>query len=214
VVTLEMRLKHKVLNILADPNIAGLLMMAALAGLYFEFSNPGLVLPGVIGAISLLLALMAFQVLPINYTGLVLIVLGALFILGEFFVPSGFLGIGGAAAFVLGALFLFDTPEADLMIDRGIIYTVGAFVLVVMLLLTRALGTALRRRPVLGADGLIGEVGEVRSWISTGGMISVHGEEWAAQSTESLSPGDLVEIVGVGRRLRLRVKRREPVMGQ
>jgi membrane-bound serine protease (ClpP class) len=156
---------------------------------------------------------MAFQVLPINYTGLVLILLGALFIVGEFFVPSGFLGIGGAAAFVLGALFLFDTPEADLMIDRGIIYTIGGFVFVVMLLLMRAVGSALRRRPVLGAEGLIGEVGEVSSWASRSGMITVHGEEWSAQSTEPLSPGDLVEVVGVGRGLQLRVKPRERDIG-
>ena len=209
VVMLEMRLKHKVLNILADPNIAGLLMMAALAGLYFEFSNPGLVLPGVIGAISLLLALMAFQVLPINYTGLVLILLGVLFILGEFFVPSGFLGVGGAAAFVLGAIFLFDTPEADLMIDRGVIYTVGAFVLVTMVLLMRALGSALRRRPVLGTEGLVGELGEVHSWSSAGGLVKVHGENWAAQSTEPLSAGERVEVVGVGEHLQLWVRRTE-----
>ncbi len=207
VVTLEMRLKHKVLNILADPNVAGLLMMAALAGLYFEFSNPGLVLPGVVGAICLILGLTAFQVLPINTTGLVLIVLGVALVLGELFVPSGFLGMGGAVAFVLGALFLFDTPEADLMIDRSIIYSVGAFVLTTMLLLMRAVRSALQRKPVLGNDGLVGEVGRVTSWGSTDGMISVHGERWAAESTESLAPGDPVEVIGTTDRLRLRVRR-------
>jgi membrane-bound serine protease (ClpP class) len=207
IVTLEMRLKHKVLNILADPNVAGLLMMAALAGLYFEFSNPGLVLPGVVGAICLILGLTAFQVLPINTTGLVLIVLGVALILGELFVPSGFLGMGGAVAFVLGALFLFDTPEADLMIDRSIIYSVGAFVLTTMLLLMRAVRSALQRKPVLGNDGLVGEVGRVTTWGSTDGMISVHGERWAAESTESLVPGDPVEVIGTTDRLRLRVRR-------
>lgn len=213
VVTLEMRLKHKVLNILADPNVAGLLMMAALAGLYFEFSNPGLVLPGVVGAICLILALTAFQVLPINTTGLVLILLGVALILGELFVPSGFLGMGGAVALVLGALFLFDTPEADLMIDRGIIYTVGAFVLTAMLLLMRAVRLALQRKPVLGTDGLVGEVGRVASWGATDGMISVHGETWAAESTESLAPGDTVEVIGTTDRLRLRVRRARATVG-
>jgi membrane-bound serine protease (ClpP class) len=207
IVTLEMRLKHKVLNILADPNVAGLLMMAALAGLYFEFSNPGLVLPGVVGAICLILGLTAFQVLPINTTGLVLIVLGVALILGELFVPSGFLGMGGAVAFVLGALFLFDTPEADLMIDRSIIYSVGAFVLTTMLLLMRAVRSALQRKPVLGNDGLVGEVGRVTTWGSTDGMVSVHGERWAAESTEPLAPGDPVEVIGTTDRLRLRVRR-------
>jgi len=213
VTTIEMRLKHKVLNILADPNIAGLLMMAALAGLYFEFSNPGLVLPGVVGSICLILALTAFQVLPINTTGLVLILLGVALILGEFLVPSGFLGMGGAVAFVLGALFLFDTPEADLMIDRGIIYTVGAFVLTVMLLLMRAVGSALQRKPVLGTDGLVGEVGQVTSWGTTGGMISVHGEIWAAESTGPLDPGETVEVVGATDGLRLHVRRAGPPKG-
>ena len=197
VTTLEMRLKHKVLNILADPNIAGLLMMAAMAGLYFEFSNPGLVFPGVVGAICLLLGLMAFQVLPINYTGLVLIVLGVALVIGEFFVPSGFLGMGGAVAFVLGALFLFDTPEADLMINRGILYTIGLFVLITMLLLMRVMGSALRRQPVLGTEGLIGEIGQVRSWNVNEGMVSVHGEEWAARCADPLAPGESVEIVRV-----------------
>jgi membrane-bound serine protease (ClpP class) len=206
VVTLEMRLKHKVLDILANPNVAGLLMMAALAGLYFEFSNPGLIFPGVVGGICLLLALTAFQVLPINYGGLVLIILGVALIIGEFFVPSGFLGMGGAVAFVLGGLFLFDTPEADLMIDRGVLYTIGAFLLVTMLLLMRAVGAALRRGPVLGAEGLVGKVGMVRSWEALRGMISVHGEDWQARSDEPLSVGDSVEVVGVEPNLQLRVR--------
>jgi membrane-bound serine protease (ClpP class) len=207
-VTLDMRLKQKVLNILADPNVAGLLMMAALAGLYLEFSNPGLVLPGVAGAICLVLALTAFQVLPINYTGLVLILLGVVLILGEFVVPSGFLGMGGAVALVLGALFLFDTPEADLMIDRSIIYTVGLFVLGTMLLLMRSLGSALRRAPVLGAEGLVGAVGEVRAWSDSSGSVRVHGEEWQAEGSDALKAGDAVEILSVGPGLTLRVRRR------
>lgn len=212
-VTLEMRLKHKVLNILADPNVAGLLMMAALAGLYIEFSNPGLIFPGVMGAICLLLALTAFQVLPINYTGLVLIGLGMALIMAELFVPSGFLGMGGAVAFVLGALFLFDTPEADLMIDRGIIYTFGAIVLTIMLLLMKAVGSALRRQPILGAEGLVGKIGEVLSWTGGAGTVSVEGEEWQAHCDEPLSPGEAVEILSLGRHLRLRVRRAGPEVG-
>jgi len=213
VVTLEMRLKQKVLNILADPNVAGLLMMAALAGLYIEFSNPGLVFPGVVGAISLLLALTAFQVLPINYTGLVLILLGVALILGEFFVPSGFLGMGGATALILGALFLFDTPEADLMIDRGIIYTIGGFLLVVMLLLMWVVGSALRQRPMLGGEGLVGTIGEVHAWEGGAGIVRVHGEEWQAESSEPLARGDAVEVLGHVGTLRLRVGRSKASQG-
>ena len=107
VVTIEMRLKHKVLNILADPNIAYLLMMAGMLGLYLEFSNPGLLFPGLAGGICLILALTAFQVLPINYTGLVLIGLGMALLIAEMFLPSfGILGVSGIAAFVLGLVVL------------------------------------------------------------------------------------------------------------
>ena len=95
------------------------------------------------------------------------------------------------------------------MIDRGVIYTVGAFLLVTMVLLMRALGSALRRRPVLGTEGLVGELGEVHSWSSAGGLVKVHGESWAAQSTEPLSAGERIEVVGVGEHLQLWVRRTE-----
>jgi membrane-bound serine protease (ClpP class) len=207
IVTLDMRLKHKVLNILADPNVAGLLMMAALAGLYFEFSNPGLVVPGVVGAICLVLALASFQVLPINYTGLVLLLLGIALFVGEFMISSGFLGMGGVVALVLGALFLFDTPEADLMIDRQIIYTIGAFLLTGMLLLMRSVRSALVRRPVLGAEGLVGERGHVRTWSGSEGTVRVHGEDWRAKAKEALAVGDAVEVTEVEAGLTVRVRR-------
>ena len=119
-----MSLKQKVLNTLADPNIAYLLMMAGLLGLYMEFSHPGVIFPGVVGAICLLLALASFQLLPINYTGLTLIALGVGLLVGEMFVPSfGFLGIGGIIALALGSLLLFDTESSDLIVDKSIIFT-------------------------------------------------------------------------------------------
>jgi membrane-bound serine protease (ClpP class) len=207
VVTYDMRLKQRVLNVLSDPNIAYLLMMAGIIGLYFEFSHPGTIFPGVAGAICLLLALATFQILPINYTGLILILLGVVLLAAELFVPSGILGAGGVVAFVLGSLLLFDTPEAELMVDPAIVYSAGAFVLLTMLTLVWVVGSTLRRRPAVGMEGMIGEVGEVRSWSGREGHVHVHGEEWAAEGDESFSAGERIEVVAVGHGLRLRVRR-------
>ena len=207
IVTVEMRLKHKVLNILADPNIAYLLMMAGMLGLYLEFSNPGLLLPGLAGGICLILALTAFQVLPINYTGLVLIGLGMALLIAEMFLPSfGILGVSGIAAFVLGSLFLFDTPDAELAVDRGIIFAaslaVGTFMFIVGSLAVRAW-----RRPVAsGLEGLQGEIGEVRTPLTPQGRVWVHGEYWTAQSDEEIEVGQKVRIVEVDHMI-LRVRR-------
>ncbi len=198
VVTIEMRLKHKVLNILSDPNIAYLLMMAGMLGLYLEFSNPGLLFPGLAGGICLILALTAFQVLPINYTGLVLIGLGMALLIAEMFLPSfGILGVSGIAAFVLGSLFLFDTPDAELAVDRGIIFAaslaVGTFMFVVGSLAVRAW-----RRPVAsGVEGLQGEIGEVRTRLAPQGKVWVHGEYWTAESDEEIEVGQKVQVVAV-----------------
>ncbi len=198
IVTVEMRLKHKVLNILADPNIAYLLMMAGMLGLYLEFSNPGLLFPGLAGGICLILALTAFQVLPINYTGLVLIGLGMALLIAEMFLPSfGILGVSGIAAFVLGSLFLFDTPDAELAVDRGIIFAaslaVGTFMFVVGSLAVRAW----RRPAASGVEGLQGEIGEVRTRLGPQGKVWVHGEYWTAESDEEIEVGQKVQIVAV-----------------
>ena len=197
VVTLDMRLKHKVLNILADPNIAYLLMMAGILGLYLEFSHPGGIFPGLVGGICLLLALTAFQVLPINYTGLLLILLGIGFLVAELFLPSfGILGVGGIVSFVLGSLFLFDTPDSELAVDRSIILTaalsVGGFMLFIGTLAVRTW----RQRPASGSEGLIGEIGEVRVRLAPRGKVWLHGEYWNAESDEELEVGQKVRVVG------------------
>jgi len=207
VVTLEMRLKHKVLNILADPNIAYLLMMAGILGLYLEFSHPGVIFPGLAGGICLLLALTAFQVLPINYTGLLLILLGIGLLIAELFLPSfGILGVGGIVAFVLGSLFLFDTPEGELAVDRSIILTaalcVSAFILFVGTLAVRTW----RQQPVSGREGLIGEIGEVRVRLAPRGKVWLHGEYWNAESDEEIEVGQKVRVVSLNR-LVLRVRK-------
>ena len=196
VVRFEMGLKLRVLNILADPNIAYLLMMAGILGLYMEFSNPGALFPGIAGGIALLLALASFQVLPINYAGLLLIGLGMCLLVAEAFLPSfGILGISGAVSLGLGSLLLFDAGETDLIVDRSIVLaavgTLSAFVLVVTWLVVKSQ----RRKATLGFEGLVGEVGEVRERLDLRGKVFVHGEVWNAEGAEPLEPGDRIEVV-------------------
>jgi len=207
VTTLEMRLKHKVLNTLAHPNIAYLLMLAGILGLYLEFSHPGLIFPGLAGGICLLLALTAFQVLPINYTGLLLIFLGIGLLMAELFLPSfGILGVGGIVSFVLGSLFLFDTPDTDLIVDRGIIITAALCTSAFMLFIGTLAVRTWRQQPATGREGLIGEVGEVRVRLAPRGKVWLHGEYWNAESDEEIEVGQKVRVVGLSR-LVLRVRR-------
>ena len=194
----EMSLKQKVLNTIADPNIAYLLMMAGLLGLYMEFAHPGVIFPGVAGAICLLLAFASLQLLPINYAGLGLIILGIGLLVGEAFAPSfGVLGVGGIISLTLGSFFLFDTEGSDLIVDRSIIFTavatLGSFVLVVSYLVFRSQ----QSKPTLGIAGLIGEIGEVRGKLSPSGKIFVHGEYWNAQADSEIDVGEKVEVVGI-----------------
>ena len=203
----EMGLKQKVINILADPNIAYLLMMAGILGLYMEFSNPGALFPGIAGGIALLLALASFQVLPINYAGLLLIGLGLCLLVAEAFLPSfGILGISGVVSLGLGSLLLFNVQGSDLSVDGSIVLaavgTLSAFVLVVTVLVVRSQ----RRKATLGYGGLIGEVGEVRDRLDLRGKVFVHGEVWNAEGAERLEAGDRVEVVGYDG-MKLKVKR-------
>ena len=193
----EMSLKQKMLNVIGDPNIAYILLMAGFLGLYMEFAHPGVIFPGVAGAICLLLAFASLQLLPINYAGLGLIILGIGLLVGEAFAPSfGVLGVGGIISLALGSFFLFDTEGSDVIVDRSIIFTavatLGSFVLVVSYLVFRSQ----QSKPTLGIAGLIGEIGEVRAKLSPSGKIFVHGEYWNAQADSEIDVGEKVEVVG------------------
>jgi membrane-bound serine protease (ClpP class) len=207
VVRHEMSVKQRVLNAIADPNIAYLLMMAGILGLYMEFSHPGTIFPGVAGAICLLLAFASLQLLPINYTGLALMALGVALLVGEAFFPSfGVLGVGGIVSLALGSLLLFDTPTSDFGVDRSIVFTavatIGSFVLAVSYLVFRSQKAKL----TLGIDGLIGEIGVAREQLSPRGTVFVHGEYWKAEADEAIEPGEKVQVVGLDRMV-LKVKR-------
>lgn len=205
VVRHDMSLKQKVLNAIADPNIAYILMMAGFLGLYMEFAHPGVIFPGVAGAICLLLAFASLQLLPINYTGLALVLLGLALLVAEAFFPSfGVLGIGGIVSLALGSLLLFDTPMSDFGVDRSIVFTavatVGSFVLAISYLVFRSQ----KAKPTLGREGLIGEIGEARSKLAPTGRIFVHGEHWSAEADGAIEMGERVRVVGYdGMRLKV-----------
>lgn len=197
VVDHEMTLRQRVLNIITDPNIAYLLMMAGMLGLYMEFSNPGTIFPGVAGAICLLLALQASQVLPINMTGIMLMILGMAFLLAELFIPSfGVLGFGGLLALTLGSLFLY-TPESQLVVDRSLVAaTVAVFGGALLLILTVIVRDR-RRAPATGAEGLVGEIGRAIGPIDETGRVRVHGEYWNARAGDPIADGERVRVVSV-----------------
>ncbi len=168
-------LRDKILKIISDPNIAYILMMIGLAGLYFELSHPGAIFPGVIGAISLILAFFSFQTLPVNYAGVVLIFLAIIFFIAEVKVASyGILSIGGLIALTLGSLMLFENMRVSLKLMMPTIVLVGGFFVIVAGVAFRAL----RRKPVGGADGILGETGVVKELIEPEGLVFVHGETW------------------------------------
>ena len=205
--TFDMALRQKIIDILSDPNIAYLLLMAGILGLYMEFSNPGVIFPGVAGGIAILLALASFQILPINYAGLALILLGMALLVGEAFLPSfGILGIGGVIALTLGSLLLFDTRGSDLVLDKKMVFTavgtLSAFMIVVGYLVVKAH----RRKPTLGVEGLLGEIAEVKVSLNPEGKVFVHGEYWYAEGDGEFDVGEKVKVAGFDGMI-LKVKR-------
>jgi membrane-bound serine protease (ClpP class) len=209
VVRHDMSLKQKIVNAIADPNIAYMLLMAGILGLYMEFSNPGVMFPGVTGAICLVMALISLQLLSFNYAGLILILLGIALLIGEAFMPSfGILGIGGVVSLALGSFLLFDTPNSDLTIDRSIIFTAVATMATLVLAIGYLVFRSQKAKPTLGMEGLIGEIGEVRAKLSPSGKVFVHGEYWNAQTQAEaqIDVGERVQIVGYDG-MNLKVKR-------
>lgn len=206
IVPLEMGLRLRVLDFLADPNVAYLLLLAGLLGLYLELSNPGTLVPGVAGAICLLIALAAFQILPINMTGLALLALGIALLVAELFIPSfGVIGAGGVVAFVLGSILLFDPEHAGLGVNRRLIGGAAAAAGTIMLVLATLVVRAMRGPSVTGAEALVGEVCEVRSRLEPKGAVLLHGEIWRAVADEVVEVGRPVRVTAVeGLTLRVR----------
>jgi membrane-bound serine protease (ClpP class) len=188
----------RALAVITNPAVAYVLMLVGIYGLFFEFSNPGFVLPGVAGAICLLLAMYAFQLLPVSYAGLALILLGIAFMVAEAFLPSfGALGIGGIIAFVAGSLMLIDTDMPGYGIPWPMIATAA---LASALFLVFVIGMALkaRRTPIVsGREELIGAVGEVLEDTPGEGMARIHGELWSVRCAQPLVHGQKVRVTGI-----------------
>lgn len=187
--------RTKLLAVITNPNVAYILMLLGVYGLFFELSNPGSMYPGVFGAICLLLALYSFQVLPVNYAGLALILLGVAFMVGELFVPSfGVLGIGGAVAFVVGSLILIETDVEAFQLSIPVIVTVTTVtVLFVFTLISMAVRQ--RKKPVVsGREQMIGDVGEAIEAFSASGNIRIHGELWSARTERPVRKGQQVKV--------------------
>lgn len=203
----EMNWRQKILNTLSNPNIAYLLMMLGIIGIFFEISQPGVVLPGAIGAIAILLALFAFSSLPVNYVGVLLILLAVvLFILEVKVVSYGMLSIGGMISMAFGSLMLIDSSEPYLQIS-GAVIAATVMVSAGFILLATTMVVRTQRRPVSsGQEGMIGEVGEALEPIGQSGKVFVHGEYWHACSDNHIPGGKAIRVVQLLEGLKLKVE--------
>ena len=195
---IEESLRTKVLKIISDPNIAYILMMVGLVGLYFELSHPGAILPGVVGGISIVLAFFAFQTIPVNYAGILLIILALVFFILEMKIASyGLLSIAGITALLLGSLMLFEDSGSEMglswkVLVPTILVVSGFFVFISGLVFKSHLS-----KPKTGTIGLVGEIGVVKKTILTEGRVLVHGELWKAISKDPIEKGVKVRVVNV-----------------
>jgi membrane-bound serine protease (ClpP class) len=206
VIELPMTARQKFLLTISNPNLAYILLMLGLLGLYFEFSNPGAILPGVLGGISLLLAIFSFQILPINYVGLILILLAIGMFILEIKVQSyGILSVGGIIAMVIGSIMLIDAPIPELRPSLKFIIPVAVGLSLIFLFLIFIAVRALANRVHTGKEGLIGEIGVAQSDLTPKGKVFVHGELWNAEADQEISKGEEVQVVEVLKHLKIRV---------
>jgi len=200
--------RTKILKTIADPNIAFILMMLGLAGLYFELAHPGAVLPGVVGALCLLLAFFAFQTLPVNFIGILLILLAFILFILEFKVTSyGLLSVGGVISLLIGSIMLFRRGGGEMGISWGVLLPTVAIVSLFFIVVAGIVFRAHLRRTQTGAAGMVGERGVAHTALGPrGGQVFVHGEYWHAVSEEPIAQGEAVEVVKVAD-LKLLVRR-------
>jgi len=202
----KMGTRQKVLSAISDPNIAYILLLVGLAGLYFEFAHPGVILPGVIGGISLILAFFAMQTLPVNYAGVGLIIFSIILFIAEIKVVShGILTIGGIISLVFGSLMLFQTPDLSLRVSWSVLIpavTVTSFFFIAII--TLALKAQLR--PKLGGkEGMVGEEGTAVTDVFEEGKVLIHGEYWSAVSDVPVAMGTKVRVIRV-EHLKIRIE--------
>jgi membrane-bound serine protease (ClpP class) len=198
------------LRVITDPNVAFILMLVGIYGLIFELSSPGAVAPGVIGTICLLLGLYALNMLPINYAGLGLILLGITLLVIEVFTPTVVIGLGGIIAFVLGAVMLFEIEEPGFRLSWPVIGIAAAMFIGLILVVLGSLRRAQKGPMRLGAQAMHGLSAEILDWSDREGHVFTQGERWQARGTEAFKPGEVVEVANI-KDLTLVVRRR-PVL--
>ncbi len=194
----SMGVREKILITISNPNIAYLLFIIGLAGLYFEFAHPGVVLPGIVGGISLILAFFAFQTLPINYAGILLILFAVILFIAEIKVMShGVLTIGGVISFTLGSIMLFESPDPALRVSWDVLIPA---VLITSLFFAGVITLAVKaqmRKPVTGQQGMIGEYAEAVTDVGEDGKVFLRGEYWNAFSASPIKKGSHVKVVSI-----------------
>ncbi|MGH7908281.1 MAG: NfeD family protein [Thermodesulfobacteriota bacterium] len=205
---LDMSAKQRLVDTLSTPDIAFLLISLGSLGLLIEFYNPGLIFPGVAGAICLLLGFVSLQILPFNYAGLALLLLSIILFVSEIYVTSyGLLSIGGITSFILGALLLFDTPESDVRVGFSVVIGAASAIGLFFLYVGYYLLKAQRSRVAVGFEGLLGEEGVATTSVERYGKIFIHGEYWDAESEETIGKGDKIKVIEVKGNFKLKVKK-------
>jgi membrane-bound serine protease (ClpP class) len=207
--TVEMSLWKRILDLLVDPNLIVLLMSIGVLGITIEILNPGLILPGTVGVISLIVGLFGLQVLPVSWAGVLLMLLAVGFFAAEALVPShGALALAGAVSFVVGALMLFDPAGEGYQVSIWVALAVGGTLALVTAIVATKVIRARRAPTKTGREEMVGEVGVVRSAVAPSGLVNIHGEIWKAHTDgDPLSPGEYVRVSGVGEDLVLEVTR-------
>jgi membrane-bound serine protease (ClpP class) len=185
------------LAVITDPNVAFILLMVGIYGLIFEFMSPGAVAPGVVGAICLLIGLYALNLLPINYAGLALMLVGLVLLTIEAFNPTVVIGLGGIVAFVLGALMLFRGEAPGYHLSWWVIGITAAVFVGFALVVLGSLRRVGRAPALVGAQAMRGLPAEVLDWNGNEGHVFAHGERWQARGAETFKPGETVEVANI-----------------
>lgn len=200
VIPIEMTLRQRVLSAIAHPNVAYILLSLGTLGLTIELWSPGAVFPGVAGGLCLLLAFFAFQILPVNYAGVVLILFGLLLLMLEIKITSyGLLTVGGLASLIFGSMILMDSSVPELQVSLRLVLPIVLGLTGIALFLVRLAVASQRLPAVTGASGMIGEVGQALTAIEPGGSgrVATHGETWSAIAPESVGEGDRIRVTGI-----------------
>jgi membrane-bound serine protease (ClpP class) len=205
---LDMNLKQRFVDTLSNPNIAFLLLSLGSLGLTMEIFKPGLIFPGVVGAISFIMGCVSLQILPFNYAGLALLVLAISLFVAELYVTSyGLLALAGIVSFAIGGILLFRTPESDLGVGFDVVLSMALVLGIFFILVAYFLIKAQRLAPATGVEALIGQHGYAVTEVGTSGKVFVSGEYWDAESEEPISKGERIEVLALEEGMRLKVKR-------